>query len=232
MTICGNSMQYGNETKECRTAMNAANANFGGYNVYAMYDECYLENDEVFKYDASRFNLKYAFDGAQYRNYGEDDGNDEFKCGGWTVTGIYLNQPQVKTAVHIPLNITWQWQDGNWNKYKVTQHDLTPYYKQWVKKYRILIYFGDTDAGVPYNGGEEWTNNLGYPVQEAWRPWTPSQSTMGGYVQIFDTGTNFTYLTVRGAGHMVPQYRPYQALSMYDIFLKNGVYPPYTGKPE
>ena len=92
--------------------MNSATANFGGYNVYAMYAECYLENDqvdEVYKYDSNRFNLKHGFNAAQFRDNG-DDGNDECACGGWTVTGIYLNQKEVKTAVHIPVNITWQWQ--------------------------------------------------------------------------------------------------------------------------
>ena len=236
--VCGNSMNYGNESVKCRAAMDAAQKNLGGFNVYALYDECYLENDNVyglykhepFKYDENRFNLKYAFDSAQSSERFDDDpyiGNNEYVCGGWTVTGIYLNQDEVKEAAHIPLNITWQWQDGNWDKYKSTQTDLTPYYKEWVKKYRILIYFGDTDAGVPYNGGEEWTMNLGYPVAESWRAWTPTPSTMGGYVQIYETGTNFSYLTIRGAGHMVPQYRPFQALSMYDIFLKNGQYPKY-----
>ena len=69
--------------------------------------------------------------------------------------------------IHIEIYI-----DGDWSKYHSTQTDEIPYYKEWAKKYRILIYYGDVDAGVPYNGGEEWTTNLGYPILESWRPWT------------------------------------------------------------
>ena len=41
--------------------------------------------------------------------------------------------------------------DGDWSKYHSTQANEIPYYKEWAKKYRILIYYGDVDAGVPYN---------------------------------------------------------------------------------
>ena len=109
---CGNGMVYGNETKQCQTAMDEARANLGGFNIYAVYDECYLENDQVYDLkhgQNGRFDLKHGFDGAQFRDNG-DDGNDEYKCGGWTVTDIYLNQPEVKRAVHIPNEVEWQWQ--------------------------------------------------------------------------------------------------------------------------
>jgi len=71
---------------------------------------------------------------------------------------------------------------------------------------------------------------MGYPVLEAWRPWTTDGANlMGGYVQIFNTPYNFTFLTVRGSGHEVPQYKPEEALVMYNIFLNNQHFPPYTG---
>ena len=31
-------------------------------------------------------------------------------------------------------------------------------------------------SAVPYWGTEEWTRNMGYPVLEAWHPWTALSS--------------------------------------------------------
>eukprot|EP01083_Nonionella_stella_P204339 744995_1 len=150
--------------------------------------------------------LRNAFNGRQNADkFDSAAGINQYICGGEKVTNIYLNNAQVKNAIHVK-QIPWIWQDGGWSKYTSTQHSLIPYYKQWVNKYRILIYYGDVDSAVSYNGGEEWTTELGYPILEQWRPWTTDGAgLMAGYVQIFDTnGTNFTYVTVRGAGHEVP----------------------------
>ena len=240
--ICGSSLNYGNETAECRQAINKATTNLGGFNVYNIYDECYLRNDEVTKtskiyrdrYGNIRQSLHNGFNGQQLFNKGSPDGLGEginqYACGGSKVSSIYLNNNDVKKAINVP-QIPWTWQDGDWSKYTSTQTSLIPYYKEWVNKYRILIYYGDVDSGVPYNGGEEWTVSLGYPIKESWRPWsTNGAELMAGYVQIFDTNnTNFTYCTVRGAGHMVPQFKPEEALKMYEIFLSDGTWPPYVG---
>merc|ERR1719410_3387435 len=233
---CGNSLHFGNETSQCSALLQKANVNLGGYNVYNIYDECYLKNDELRHSVAKRgytvrdkrghmrlINQKVAFDGGQ--NVRKHDGFvgegiNQYACGGESSTHIYLNNPEVKKAINVP-DIPWTWQDGDWKKYHSTQTDESSYYKEWVKKYRVLIYYGDVDGGVPFNGGEEWTTDLGYPVKEAWRPWTLNgKEAMAGYVQIFNAnGNNFTYVTVRGAGHMVPQYKPEEALIMFETFL-------------
>jgi len=241
---CGNSLHFGNESAECEKALNAANKNLGGYNVYNIYDECYLRNDELAKAMESGYRMKNAdghfrflhqkigFDGGQSTAKHEElgEGINQYACGGESTTNVYLNNAEVKKALHVP-DIPWGWQDGDWAKYKSTQTDESGFYKEAVKKYRVLIYYGDVDGGVPYNGGEEWTTELGYPVKEAWRPWTvDGKEQMAGYVQVFDAqGKNFTYVTVRGAGHMVPQYKPEEALKMYETFLRNGEFPKYDG---
>jgi carboxypeptidase C (cathepsin A) len=158
-------------------------------------------------------------------------GINQYACGSGRVTSDYLNLEEVKKAIHVN-DIPWAWQDGAWSKYTSTQTDLTPYYVQWAKKYKILIYYGDVDSAVPYNGGEYWTTSMGYPVKEAWRPWTTNgYNLMAGYVQTFDTAVSFTYATVRGAGHEVPQYKPAEALSMISNWLRDESFPPFTGVP-
>jgi hypothetical protein len=75
---------------------------------------------------------------------------------------------------------------------------------------------------------KQWTRDLGLPVVEAWRPWTvDGQALMGGYVTTYagggPQGHNFTFLTVRGAGHMVPQFKPVRwrgvVFALFHLFL-------------
>ena len=42
---------------------------------------------------------------------------------------------------------------------------------------QVLIYNGDLDPCVPYNGNEEWTRGLGLNQTEAWHPWFSDPGT-------------------------------------------------------
>ena len=108
----------------------------------------------------------------------------------------------------------------------VSPGDLRPLYKQLATKYRMWIYSGDTDACVPYWGTEEWTRELGFDVRHDWHPWKSPIATGGvpqraGYVVDYNTSTNFKFITVSGAGHMVPTYKPKFALTLFEAFLKD-----------
>ena len=108
----------------------------------------------------------------------------------------------------------------------VSPGDLRPLYKQLATKYRMWIYSGDTDACVPYWGTEEWTRELGFDVRHDWHPWKSPIATGGvpqraGYVVDYNTSTNFKFVTVSGAGHMVPTYKPKFALTLFEAFLKD-----------
>ena len=35
----------------------------------------------------------------------------------------------------------------------------------------MLIYNGDHDMCVPHTGAEAWTQSLGLPIHDPWRPW-------------------------------------------------------------
>ena len=77
------------------------------------------------------------------------------------------------------------------------------------------IYSGDADGCVPYVGTEEWTRELGFQQLEAWRPWlsgtnhneTCQNCVTAGYVTTYSAGPshNFTFLTIKGAGHSASQ---------------------------
>ena len=86
---------------------------------------------------------------------------------------------------------------------------------------------------MPHNGAEYWTTRLGLPVKTRWRPWTlDGGMRMGGYVTRYATPKAFDFLSVRGSGHMVPQFRPRAALHLlgaawtFRLELRNFLSPP------
>ena len=146
----------------------------------------------------------------------------------------YLNQASVMAALHVKPAPSSPWSVcGNVIDYTSTVEDEPKnYYPTLIKNYRVLIFNGDADGCVPYIDNEAWfvqcvcapgvtlhrTSGMGYPVKEGWRPWLVDQQ-VAGYVTVYDTPTQFTFATVKGAGHMVPQYAPPQALALFQAFI-------------
>ena len=94
-------------------------------------------------------------------------------------------------------------------------------YPQLIQsKLRILLYSGDTDAVVSLHNTQKALEQLNLKVVKEWRSWyfgtDPSQIQIGGYVEEYE---GLTLVTVRGAGHMGPQWRPEQAYYMFEHFL-------------
>eukprot|EP00055_Hartaetosiga_balthica_P000271 m.136129 g.136129 ORF g.136129 m.136129 type:complete len:460 (-) comp10451_c0_seq1:126-1505(-) len=136
---------------------------------------------------------------------------------------FYLNLDNVRDALHVKSAASI----GNWSicsgkiDYHVTQHSLMPAYNTTIiPAIRVLIFNGDVDACVPYTENEWWTSNLNREVSSAWRAWNVNNQVAGYVVEY---GPNFQFATVKGSGHMVPQYRPSQALQMFHRFINNMV---------
>ena len=77
---------------------------------------------------------------------------------------------------------------------------------------------GDIDACVPYTGTAGWVRSLNYTVKEEWRPWLIDEQ-VAGYVTEYSAPKQFTLLTVKGAGHRVPNYQPRPALNFMQRWL-------------
>lgn len=89
-------------------------------------------------------------------------------------------------------------------------------YLTLIDNYRVLIYNGDHDACVPINDNEAWTSSLGLVAEQPWHPWLVNKQ-VAGYVTKYNK--NFAFASIKGAGHMVPQTRPVEALAMVTRFL-------------
>lgn len=129
---------------------------------------------------------------------------------------VYLALPVVADALHVTLGTQGQ-------TYTKTVTSLLPLYASLVEKHQILIYSGDVDGCVPFTGTENWTRALGFDVKNDWHQW---YSIPDGYHELHKAGyavefDNFQFVSINGAGHMVPQYQPAFALTMFKKFLND-----------
>ncbi|KAK9944566.1 hypothetical protein M0R45_010127 [Rubus argutus] len=145
--------------------------------------------------------------------------SESVPCTDDEVATSWLNNAALRKAIHaeddsvIP---SWELCTDNIRFY----HDagsMIKYHKNLTSRgYRALIYSGDHDMCVPFTGSEAWTRSVGYKIVDEWRPWT-SNGQIAGYTQGYEN--NLTFLTIKGAGHTVPEYKPQEALDMYSRFL-------------
>ena len=90
-------------------------------------------------------------------------------------------------------------------------------YKDLIaSKIKILIYSGDTDGAVPFTGTRKWIKNLNLDIKEKWRSWRVNDKELAGYVEKYQ---GLTFVTVKGTGHMVPQWKKVEAFYMLNQFL-------------
>ncbi|KAJ4795079.1 Carboxypeptidase [Rhynchospora pubera] len=140
-------------------------------------------------------------------------------CTNDEVATTWLNNEAVRSAIHAqPVSSIGEWAICTGKLYFV--HDagsMIKYHKNLtLLGYRALIYSGDHDMCVPFTGSEAWTRSLGYNITDSWRPWYTNDQ-VSGYIQGYTH--DLTFLTIKGAGHTVPEYKPQEALYFYTHWL-------------
>ena len=78
-----------------------------------------------------------------------------------------------------------------------------------------MHYSGDTDGKVPTLGTRRWVAELGWPVTEAWQPWT-TDGQLSGMVQQHG---NFYFTTIHGVGHAAPKWKKRDMQQMITKFV-------------
>ncbi|XP_062006124.1 serine carboxypeptidase-like 20 [Rosa rugosa] len=131
----------------------------------------------------------------------------------------WLNDPAVREAIHAkPASVSGPWElCSDRISYYHDAGSMIPYHRNLTTKgYKAIIFSGDHDMCVPYTGSQAWTSSLGYKVIDQWRSWL-SNDQVAGYLQAYEN--DLTFLTVKGAGHTVPEYKPREALDFYSRWL-------------
>jgi carboxypeptidase C (cathepsin A) len=186
----------------CDEALSKAYDQAGGFFEYGLYDDC------------------------TYRNGLLKGGLNDYACGGGIVMESYLKIPAVREALNVHSEFfETDNAEGDFD-YTPTEPDLTGFYKEINSKIRVLIYNGDADPAINSFAAENWTSSLGFAETEEWRPWTVDGCRrMGGYVTRYHG--NFDYLTIRGAGHMVPTIKAAASFAFMKSWILNEDYPRY-----
>ncbi|CAA3012774.1 serine carboxypeptidase-like 20 [Olea europaea subsp. europaea] len=134
-----------------------------------------------------------------------------------TVATVWLNNKEVRKAIHANPSGEWGLCTDNLS-YNNDAGSMLSYHKNLTASgYRILIYSGDHDMCIPFTGTQAWTESLGYQIIDEWRSWI-SNDQIAGYIQGY--ANDFTFLTIKGAGHTVPEYKPRESLDFYSRWLK------------
>eukprot|EP00823_Brevimastigomonas_motovehiculus_P006481 TRINITY_DN5372_c0_g1_i1.p1 TRINITY_DN5372_c0_g1~~TRINITY_DN5372_c0_g1_i1.p1 ORF type:complete len:462 (+),score=79.03 TRINITY_DN5372_c0_g1_i1:33-1418(+) len=205
-----------NRSLECGHLLSEMGRQVGGVNIYDIYSPCIrsagsrvpIHKDSVFSH---LLNAKPSENGPDW-------------CVGAVTAFTWFNDETVRAALHVGDASKL----GAWTvctgkiSYTWSTPSVMPIYHTLLNAgMKVLIYNGDTDACVPINDNEEWTAAMGLSLKEEWRPWIVD-SQVAGFVTTYDKG--FTFLTVKGAGHMVPQVRPVTAFAMFSRYLNGEPY--------
>lgn len=134
----------------------------------------------------------------------------------------YMNSLAVRVALHIPSQLP-EWQPCSAINYNRIYSNMSAQYKTVLAKgKRVLVYNGDVDMACNFLGDEWFVDRLGLQSKSPRAEWTyideDHTSQVAGFVKAYEL---LTYVTVRGAGHMVPTDRPRPALKMFINFITN-----------
>lgn len=136
----------------------------------------------------------------------------------------FCNDPAVREAIHAePIDKIGAFDEctnGDRIHYTHNVPSMLPVHKDLISRgLTALIYSGDHDMAVPVTGTEAWTSWLGRQLGEErpWAPWHTADHQVAGYAVHY---RGLVFATIRGAGHMVPETKPAEALELFTRFLK------------
>ena len=227
-----------NVTHECNEIRNKIRQNLGGNDMYGIYRLCPPE-DRLSKNDPFSLNNKHTMKKTilerliQYKHKknnskstylkGLEPENDVWPhaCGEDLSSDRFLNDPIVKKKIFV-YNESLEWEQCAHLNYEMS--DSFNFYAETMLKYsdvKVWVFSGTEDGVLPTLGTLRWINKLGFNVETKWKQWKVGNQ-IAGYVQKYKEG--LVIVTIKGAGHMVPQDQRASAFNMVTAFF-NGVLP-------
>eukprot|EP00106_Octopus_bimaculoides_P009914 XP_014777356.1 PREDICTED: lysosomal protective protein-like [Octopus bimaculoides] len=146
-------------------------------------------------------------------------------CINGTATLVYFGRDDVRKALNIPTSVTsWDLCSNIVSQsYKRLYSTMfLQYLKVIAAKKRIMLYNGDVDMACNFLGDEWFLNSLKLKIVTPRKAWhytsNDGSQQVAGFVKQFQ---NVTFVTVRGAGHMVPTDKPIPAFQLFSHFINN-----------
>ena len=185
-------------------------------NMYDILRKCYIPSTP-----SNLKNNNFYFNYAPWAfNKLKTNKNEGPSCIDVSALEKYLNNKTVKDNLHVKkkefnicnmtvLNIYNQSEEGSFDSIKYLIDN----------NIRILIYSGDTDLVVPFNGNQLWIKKLNLTLKDKWKSWKMDDENdyIAGYKVIYD---KLTFITIRGVGHLVTKWKPKEAFYIFRQFIK------------
>eukprot|EP00812_Abedinium_dasypus_P008624 NODE_2373_length_947_cov_444.454036.p1 GENE.NODE_2373_length_947_cov_444.454036~~NODE_2373_length_947_cov_444.454036.p1 ORF type:complete len:243 (+),score=54.04 NODE_2373_length_947_cov_444.454036:50-730(+) len=135
----------------------------------------------------------------------------------------WLNLPAVRRALHIA-NASPRWAICQSIDYTRNMSYLAaPIFDELKHRYKILVYNGDTDSMCNYIANSWAMESCNVQVAEDWAPWWIEDGVgtqVAGFLTRYQVpGPGMSFMTVKGAGHMVPQWKPVPAFNLFKRFV-------------
>ncbi|KAL4712861.1 hypothetical protein ACJJTC_011931 [Scirpophaga incertulas] len=135
----------------------------------------------------------------------------------------FIQRPEVRRALHVGnalFNAT-NFDDVYNNLLPVFMESVNPWIEELLEHYKVMIYNGHLDLGVPYKPTADMCDALKFTGSSEFRnykrsPWY-HDGIIAGYVR---EGGNLLEVMVRGAGHMVPTDKPSAAYALISAFVR------------
>lgn len=139
----------------------------------------------------------------------------------------WLNNPDVKKALHVDTSPnTWAICTSDVNYDRNMNYFAPPIYAELQRNYRVLVYHGDTDMACDYIQGqraiEEVAKMENLQATTNMEEWTITDQVgpqVAGWVTHYKSPKELTFLTVKGAGHMAPQWKPQASYTFFSNFV-------------
>ncbi|XP_075730875.1 lysosomal protective protein [Rhipicephalus microplus] len=141
-------------------------------------------------------------------------------CVTYDDVATYLNQPQVRKALH-SADSPMLWTPCSDRLLYATQYiTLGDVVKKLIDsgKLKSLFYNGDTDLTFNVVGNQMFVDSLGYEVLSEYKPWK-LRDQVAGYYQAYKG--NVTFVTIKGAGHLAAQNKAEEALDVISRLFKS-----------
>lgn len=234
--------------EECEALFIEFYRQVGSLNPYALDYPICLDDSNLAKYGRAQrlafFNHWFASASADLRNAvglpslfssegGEVKAADTYEPCEDVYTTDYLSREDVKKAMHVKEDIVWE--ECSYSvRYdeKDGLQSMVPIYQELINGgagLDILVYSGDDDSVCGTVGTQSWIWDMGYgkPFGQTWSEYTYNGQP-SGFVTKW-TKEKLAFVTVHGAGHEVPTYKPEVALDLFTKYL-NGEWTSITLK--
>ena len=233
-----NDLEPRNVTKRCNEIRNQIANEFTGLDPYGIYRECpfgaYQQQQQQQQQHLSQqkvmMNTLTKLRKQQRMKYVNDDAELEPEVGIWpplceddfTVYN-FLNNNTIKAKLGVDQSVTWVQCSDDVSMYYEMSESLD-FYQTFINEHpelRVWFFSGENDAVLPTIGTFRWMDKLGLGIKTEFRQWH-FLNQVGGHVQEYENG--LTLVTVKAAGHMVPQDQRESSFAMLTAFL-NGKLP-------